>query len=161
MRIAADGFVHVGDGDPVRTPGAHDPDLDPLPEGEALSYFLSHAFPGVRRVVRSLSVQDRIALHHALWIDSVTDRMAIVDRIWRGITRPAAFRPSGDPPHLVQVVTYEGGWAYPLYATESGTTRVLPLGGLPTDRLDPAAREAPRIALGGDGAKERGRRPSA
>ncbi len=146
MRICSDGFVDCSSGDKVRTPGKHDERIEPLPEREALSFLLSHAFLGPRRIVRRLTVRERSALRHAMWTESVGERMSIVDRIWRGITEPETPLREGEPPHLVQVVVYGKKWAYPLYLNNN-TMRVLPQGGLPLRDLEKAAGEAPRIDL--------------
>ena len=84
MRIAADGYIDVSDGRRVRTPGNHNSDVEPVPEAQALSFLLSHAFPGHRRIVRTLTLAERKKIRMALWADSVAKRMSIVDRIWRG-----------------------------------------------------------------------------
>src|SRR5210317_817066 len=47
MRVAADGYIDIRDGRRVRTPGIHtEVSVDPMPEAEALSFLLSHSFPG-------------------------------------------------------------------------------------------------------------------
>ena len=38
MRVATDGYIDIGDGQQVRTPGYHDHTIEPVPEAEALSY---------------------------------------------------------------------------------------------------------------------------
>jgi hypothetical protein len=128
MRIAADGYIDLSDGRRVRTPGLHERTLDPVPEGEALSFLLSHSFPGHRRIVRTLSVEACKRIRLALWADSVSERMALVDRVWRSITEsiPAPIDPS--EPQLVQVIRYQR-WAYPLYL-DGDVTRVIPSGGM-------------------------------
>lgn len=130
LRIAADGFMDLSDRRRVKTPGTRDSGTDPMPEGEALAFLLSHSFPGHRRIVRPLSVNDRKNLRLALWADSVQVRMAYVDRVWRNITEPVL--PPSDPnkPQLVQVIHYGGVWAYPLYLDRE-VTRVIPHGGMP------------------------------
>ena len=129
MRIAADGYIDISDGRRVRTPGYHDGNVEPVPEAQALSFMLSHSFPGHRRLVRSLTLAERKKIRLAMWADSVSERMDIVDRIWRAITE--AVIPPTDPsnPELVQVVQL-GAWAYPVYL-DGPATRVVPLGGLP------------------------------
>ena len=129
LRIAADGFMDLSDRRRVRTPGTRDTGVDAMPVGEALSFLLSHSFPGHRRVVRPLSETDRKNIRLALWADSVQVRMTYVDRVWRNITDPLP--PPNDPsrPELVQVIQY-GVWAYPLYL-DGHVTRVIPHGGLP------------------------------
>lgn len=130
MRVAADGYIDLSDGRRVRTPGNYDHRLDPVPEEEAIAFLLSHNFRGHRRIVRPLSVQDRKRIRLALWADSVSERMTLVDRVWRGITE-AVMPPVGGSgePELVQVVRY-GNWAYPLYL-DGDSTRVIPLSGMP------------------------------
>ncbi len=130
MRVAADGYLDISDGRRVRTPGYHDHRLDPVPEEEAIAFLLSHNFRGHRRIVRPLSVQDRKRIRLALWADSVSERMTLVDRVWRSITE-AVMPPVGGngEPVLVQVVRY-GSWAYPLYL-DGDSTRVIPLSGMP------------------------------
>ena len=128
MRVSADGFIDVSDGRRVRTPGNHRSEVEPLPESEALSFLLSHSFPGHRRVIRGLSSRDCRLMRMAGWADSVSERMALVDRVWRSITEPVS-APLSDGPELVQVVQL-GGWAYPIHL-EGTVTRVLPLGGVP------------------------------
>lgn len=129
MRIAADGFIDISDGRRVRTPGYHDNGVEPVAEAQALSFLLSHSFPGHRRIVRTLSIAERKKIRLAQWADSVSERMSIVDRIWRAITEPAL--PPVDPnkPELVQVVQL-GAWAYPVYL-DGPATRVMPEGGMP------------------------------
>ena len=129
MRIAADGFIDITDGRRIRTPGNHDHQLEPVPEEEAIAFLLSHSFRGHRRVVRPLTLQERKRIRLALWADSVSERMSLVDRIWRSITEaspPPA--PTGEP-QLAQIVRY-GDWAYPLYF-DGDVTRVIPLSGMP------------------------------
>ena len=130
MRVAADGYLDISDGRRVRTPGYHDHRLDPVPEEEAIAFLLSHNFRGHRRIVRPLSVQDRKRIRLALWADSVSERMTLVDRVWRSITE-AVMPPvgSGGEPQLVQVIRH-GNWAYPLYL-DGDSTRVIPLSGMP------------------------------
>ena len=129
MRVAADGYIDLRDPRRVRTPGLYreDESVEPVPEAEALSFLLSHSFPGHRRIIRQMNVEERKRIRLALWADSVSARMALVDRIWRSITEPVS--PPSDPgkPQLVQVVQFEG-WLYPVYL-DGSTTRVLPRGG--------------------------------
>ena len=130
MRIAADGYIDLTDSRRVRTPGYHDHRLDPVPEEEAVAFLLSHNFRSHRRIVRPLSLEDRKRIRLALWADSVSERMTLVDRVWRSITEPVMPPVGGSgEPHLVQVVRY-GSWAYPLYL-DGESTRVIPLGGTP------------------------------
>jgi len=124
MRIATDGYIDLSDTRHVRTPGVHTESVDPVPEGEALAFLLSHAFPGHRRVVRPLSIEERRRIRLALWADSVSERMALVDRVWRAITVavPPPKRP--DEPELIQVIICRER-SYPLYL-EGNCTRVIP-----------------------------------
>ena len=133
MRIAADGFIDISDGRRVRTPGSHDTNVEPVPEAQALSFLLSHSFPGHRRLVRSLTLAERKKIRLALWADSVSERMHIVDRIWRAITEPVL--PPNDPekPELIQVVQL-GAWAYPVHL-DGPATAVIPLGGMPASEV--------------------------
>ncbi|MCG6956626.1 MAG: hypothetical protein LJF04_11620 [Gemmatimonadetes bacterium] len=64
----------------------------------------------------------------AAWATSVSERMSLVDRVWRSITEPIP-APKGPQSELVQVVQV-GGWGYPLYL-EGNVTRVQPPGGVP------------------------------
>jgi hypothetical protein len=129
MRVSADGYIDLRV-TKVRTPGdpTHDQDLDPVPEGEAIAFLLSHSFRGHRRVVRPLSVQDRKRIRLALWADSVSERMTLVDRVWRTITEAVAV-PAAKGPYLAQLIRY-GQWVYPLYF-DGDVTRVIPLSGTP------------------------------
>jgi len=117
----------------VRTPGLYTDDVDPMPEGEALAFLLSHSFPGHRRLVRGMSVDHRRRIRLAAWADSVSERMALVDRIWRAITEPVLPPANPGEPELIQVVQLEG-WAYPLHL-DGSVTRVLPPGGIPVGEL--------------------------
>ena len=128
MRVAADGYIDLSDSRRVRTPGYHDHGLEPVPEEEAIAFLLSHSFRGHRRVARSLSLAERKRIRLALWADSVSERMTLVDRVWRAITEPVTVARS-DEPQLIQVLRC-GDWAYPLYV-DGDVTRVIPLGGLP------------------------------
>jgi hypothetical protein len=129
MRVAADGYIDLSDGRRVRTPGYHDHGLEPVPEGEAIAFLLSHSFRGHRRVVRGLSLQERKRIRLALWADSVSERMTLVDRVWRAITQPTSLSVYDGKPELIQVVRC-GDWAYPIYL-DGEVTRVIPLGGMP------------------------------
>jgi len=149
MKFSTDGYLDLRDSRRVRTPGYYiEQDVEPTPEGEALAFLFSHSFPGHRRVVRTLTVTDRKRLHMAVWADSVSERMALVDRVWRSITEPVAPPDSWERPHLIQVVTYGEDWAYPLYL-DGSVTRVLPLGGIPrpeAERLEATRTELTRSA---------------
>ena len=129
MRIAADGYIDLRDSRRVKTPGYHDHAVDPVPEEEAIAFLLSHSFRGHRRVIRPMSVEERKRIRLALWADSVSERMTLVDRVWRAITEPVTPPTGKTGPHLVQVIRY-GKWAYPLYI-DGDVTRVIPLSGTP------------------------------
>ena len=130
MRIAADGYIDLSDSYHVRTPGYYDHGLEPVPEGEAVAFLLSHSFRGHRRLIRSFSLVERKRIRLALWAESVSERMTLVDRVWRSITEPVAALAGTDlKPQLIQVVRYDD-WAYPLYL-DGDATRVIPLGGMP------------------------------
>jgi hypothetical protein len=135
MRVAADGYIDISDGRRVRTPGYHDHALEPVPEGEAIAFLLSHTFRGHRRIVRSLSLQERKRIRLALWADSVQERMSLVDRVWRSITERVDTPAYSGEPELVQVVRH-GAWAYPLYV-DGDCTRVIPHGGMPLADVSP------------------------
>ena len=139
LRIAADGFMDLSDKRRVKTPGTKDTGIEPMPEGEALSFLLSHSFPGHRRVVRPLSETDRKNLRLAMWADSVQVRMAYVDRVWRNITEPVLPPKNAGEPELVQVIHYGGVWAYPVYL-DGEVTRVIPHGGLPMPEVENLCR---------------------
>ena len=129
MRVAADGYLDLSNGQRVRTPGYHDHRLEPVPEGEAIAFLLSHSFRGHRKVVRPLSLEERKRIRLALWADSVSERMTLVDRVWRGMTEAVAPPVNANEPKLIQVVRH-GSWAYPLYL-DGDSTRVIPLSGMP------------------------------
>ena len=132
MRVAADGYIDCRDGRRVRTPGPSDVSVDPLPEAEAISFLLSHSFPGHRRIVRTMTEGERRQMRLAQWADSVAERMSLVDRVWRSITEPVP-APVTDTPKLLQVVQI-GRWAYPIHV-EGDVTRVLPPGGVPIGEI--------------------------
>jgi hypothetical protein len=129
MRVAADGYLDLSDGRRVKTPGYHDHRLEPVPEEEAIAFLLSHSFRGHRRIVRPLSLEERKRIRLALWADSVSERMTLVDRVWRSITEAVPTVLGGGEPKLLQVIRY-GSWAYPLYL-DGDSTRVIPLSGMP------------------------------
>ncbi len=135
MRVAADGYIDISDGRRVRTPGFHDHRVEPVPEGEAIAFLLSHNFRGHRRIVRALSVQERKRIRLALWADSVSERMSLVDRVWRSITERVDPPTAGSEPELIQVVQH-GSWAYPLHL-DGDCTRVIPHGGMPLADVSP------------------------
>jgi hypothetical protein len=160
MRIAADGYIDLRDGRRVRTPGYHDHGVEPVPEAEALSFLLSHSFPGHRRIARSMSIAERKRMRMAMWADSISERMTLMDRVWRGIIEPVSMPKNQDEPFLVQVVQYEH-WAYPIYL-DGSFTRVIPLGGIsiaevPPELLLRAGRSDGQLAVGpGSAAKAPG-----
>jgi hypothetical protein len=133
MRVAADGYIDCRDGRRVRTPGPSDVSVDPLPEAEAISFLLSHSFPGHRRIVRPMTEGERRQMRLAQWADSVAERMSLVDRVWRSITERIQPAPRPDQPYLVQIVQY-GSWAYPV-VLDGAVTRVLPHGGVPVGEV--------------------------
>lgn len=135
MRVSRDGFIDIRDQRRVRTPGAPHESVDPMPEAEALAFLLSHSFRGHRRIVRTLTLGERRMMRLAAWADSVSERMALVDRVWRAVTEPAATSSLGEAhPFVVQVVQV-GSWAYPI-CLDGDTTRVLPPGGIPIGSLE-------------------------
>ena len=129
MRVATDGYIDLRDPRRVKTPGYHDHGVEPVGEAEAVAFLLSHSFRGHRRIVRPLSIQDRKRIRLALWADSVSERMSLVDRVWRAITESVAIPMSTKGPQLLQLVRY-GEWVYPLYA-DGDVTRVIPVSGTP------------------------------
>ncbi len=133
MRVAADGYIDLRDSRRVRTPGYHDHGVDPVPEAEAIAFLLSHSFRGHRRVIRGMTVEERKRIRLALWADSVSERMTLVDRVWRAITEPVMPSPGEKGPELIQLIRY-GNWAYPLYI-DGDVTRVIPLSGTPLAEL--------------------------
>ena len=134
MRVATDGFIDVRDGRRVRTPGLSTDLVEPMPEGEALSFLLSHSFPGHRRIVRCLNVGERRSMQLAAWADSVSEKMALVDRVWRAITEPVLPPPDHREPQLVQIVQF-GSWSFPIYL-DGASTRVMPHGGVPVGEVE-------------------------
>ncbi|MGI9625545.1 MAG: hypothetical protein ACR2QM_01805 [Longimicrobiales bacterium] len=143
MRIAADGYIDLGDYR-VRTPGRHEERFDPLPMDEGLRFLFSHSFRGHRMVTRAPTAWELTYLRHGLWADSISDRMDHVDRVWRGMTQPAPAPFSLDKPQLIQVVEFQG-WSYPVHLTEFGTM-VLPEGGDPSSQFD-APKGVERVVL--------------
>lgn len=136
FRLCADGFIDLRDTRRVRTPGAFDSRVEPAGEAESISFLLSHAFPGHRRVVRPLSVADRRQIRLAMWADSVQERMNLADRVWRSITEPVPAPPEDAGPILIQVL-HHGNRSYPLYL-DGRVTRVIPPGGIPLENDAPA-----------------------
>ena len=134
MRISTDGFIDIRTHTKIRTPGFYEAEVDPMPEAEAIAFLLSHSFPGHRRIVRPLTAAERKRLKRASWAESVNERMNLVDRVWRDITTQVMAPNDPDTPELVQVVSVEGEWAYPIYLA-GVETRVLPTGGVPLREL--------------------------
>jgi len=132
MKISADGFIDVRDHSRIRTPGMHSEKVSPPPQGEALSFLLSHSFPGHRRMVRGLTSSERKQVRLARWARSVQERMALVDRIWRAVSEPV-LPPRSNEPEFLQVVECEG-WAFPIYL-DGASTRVIPEGGVPAGEI--------------------------
>lgn len=133
MRVATDGYIDIRDSRRVRTPGIHSESVDPMPEAEALAFLLSHSFPGHRRIVRSMKATERSRIQLAAWADSVSEKMSLLDRVWRAITEPVLPPEDREQPELLQVVQF-GHWAYPIYL-DGDVTRVLPAGGLTVGEL--------------------------
>ena len=134
MRIAPVGYIDLSDARHVRTPGLHTDTVEPVPEEEALAFLLSHSFSGHRRIARPLSVEERRRIRLAIWADSVSERMVLIDRVWRAITVPVS--PPKDPsePELVQIVVCRER-SYPLFL-EGSRTRAIP------DRVEAASASA-------------------
>lgn len=147
MRISTDGFIDVRDHRRVRTPGFFETNTDPMPEAEAVAFLLSHSFRGHRKIVRPMTSRERGKLRLASWAGSINERMALLDKVWRGITRevPPPMDPAG--PELVQIVRVDGDWAYPIYL-DGEETRVVPTGGVPISELK-RQLGAPLLDLGG------------
>jgi hypothetical protein len=146
MRISTDGYIDVRDQRRVRTPGYFEAEVDPMPEGDAMAFLLSHSFPGHRRIVRPMTPRERRKLRRASWADSINERMSLLDQVWRGITRAVASPRNPEKPELVQVVRMDREWAYPLYL-DGAETRVLPAGGVPLGKLE-MELGAPLLDLG-------------
>ena len=128
MKIHADGYIDLRSTRKIHTPGLAEA-VEPSPENEAVQFLLSHAFPGHRKVVRRLTEAHRRRIRLARWADSVSERMGLVDRVWRDITEPVLAPREMDAPELIQVLRY-GAREYPLYL-DGGVTRVIPPGGVP------------------------------
>jgi hypothetical protein len=135
MRISADGFIDVRDHRRVRTPGYFEAKVEPMPEGEAINFLLSHSFPGHRKIVRGMTARERRKLRRASWADSINERMTLLDQVWRGMTRAVPPPRGSEEAELVQVVRVDGEWCYPVYL-DGEETRVLPTGGIPLGRLE-------------------------
>ena len=134
MRISTDGFIDVRDHRRVRTPGAYEVEMDPMPEAEAVAFLLSHSFRGHRRIVRPMTLRERRKLRRASWADSINERMSLMDQVWRGITKAVPPPRGAHAPELVQVVRIDEDWAFPIYL-DGDETRVLPTGGVPLGEL--------------------------
>jgi hypothetical protein len=147
-RISNDGFVDLRDTRRVRTPGRPERNVPPVPEAQALSFLLSHSFPGHRRIVRQMNETERRMIQLALWADSVNERMTLIDRVWRSITEPVD--PPRDPrtPERIQVVHQGAGWAFPIYL-DGEVTRVLPHGGVLAAEIEtgPVESGAPDLKI--------------
>ena len=135
MRISADGFIDLRERPKIRTPGNHEVRAEPMPDTEALAYLLSHSFPGHRQIVRPLTARERASLRIASWADSVSERMSLLDKVWRGVTKPVPSPEDPSTPKLIQVVRVDGDWAFPVYL-DGSDTRVLPTGGMPISELN-------------------------
>ena len=134
MRISTDGFIDVRDHRRVRTPGAFEVELDPMPEAEAVAFLLSHSFRGHRRIVRPMTARERRKLRRASWADSINERMSLLDQVWRGITKAVPPPRKASEPELVQIVRIDDEWSFPIYL-DGDETRVLPTGGVPLGEL--------------------------
>lgn len=145
MRICSDGLILFDEPRRLRMPGPYESAVDPMPEEEAVSFLLSHTFPGRRRIVRPLTPRERRLIRLATWASSVNERMALLDPVWRAITTPVDVPDDASHPVLIQVVEYRGRWAYPLYAKD-GTTVVRPAGGTAAKELN-GQRRAERVEL--------------
>lgn len=88
-------------------------------------------------MARAMDVSDRKQIQLAMWAESVSERMAMVDRVWRRISEPVPTPRNPERPKLIQVVRYGNAWAYPLYL-DGAVTRVLPHGGVPVPMKDKA-----------------------
>ncbi len=117
-----------------------------MPLGEALDFLLSHSFPGHRRLVRPPNSRECSRLHAAVWADSIGERMALVDRVWRSITEAVQAPSDPDKPKLVQVVRFKE-WVYPLYL-DGEATRVLPAAGLAKSKFNGNSNGAPHLDVG-------------
>jgi hypothetical protein len=134
MRISADGFIDLRQHPRIKTPGFYEIKAEPMPEAEAMAFLLSHSFPGHRKVVRPLTARERARLRMASWADSINERMSLLDKVWRGITKPVPSPVDPSTPQLVQIVRVDGDWAFPIYL-DGDETRVLPTGGMPLSEL--------------------------
>ena len=105
-----------------------------MPETEAVAFLLSHSFPGHRKIVRALTSRERARLRMASWADSINERMSLLDKVWRGMTRAVPSPLDPTTPELIQIVRVDGEWAYPIYL-DGDETRVLPTGGMPLSEL--------------------------
>ena len=134
MRLRTDGYIDLRDPRRVVTPGTFDPEVEPYPEAEAVAFLLTHSFPGHRKIVRPLTRSHRSRIRLASFADTVAERMALVDRVWRQITEQVL--PPRDPstPQLLQVVQY-GERAWPIYL-DGAVTRAIPTEGILSDQIE-------------------------
>ncbi len=105
------------------------------------------ATPGTGASSGPSSQRERMRLKRASWADSVSERMGLLDQVWRGITIPVPPPRAYGEAELVQIVRVEGEWAYPIYLTGE-ETRVLPTGGIPISELK-RKLGGPLLDLGG------------
>jgi hypothetical protein len=146
MKISTDGYLDLRDRRRVVTPGRNDRVTEPMPLGEALDFLLSHSFPGHRRLVRPPNSRECSRLHTAVWADSIGERMALVDRVWRAITEAVQSPSNTDKPTLIQVVRFKE-WVYPLYL-DGEATRVLPAAGLSKSKFNGKSNGVPHLDVG-------------
>jgi hypothetical protein len=135
MRICTDGFMDLRDQRRVRMPGDHKINVEPMPTRQALQFLLSHTFPGHRQVARPLTDAHRTRLRLAMWAGSVSERMAMVDRVWREITEPATAPANLTDAHLIQILRVGSDWEFQVYLS-GDSTRVIPPGGEASWRID-------------------------
>jgi hypothetical protein len=138
MRICTDGYLDLRDQKYVRMPGLYEPDVEPMSTRDAVAFLLSHTFPGHRRVTRTLTTTHRTRLRLASWSDSVSERMGMVDRVWREITEPADSPADPSTPEMAQVLHIGHDWAYLLYFV-GDSTRVVPKGGVGAWEVKPTS----------------------
>lgn len=128
MRICADGYLDLNTTLRVVMPGDHRTEVEPLPLREAMDFLLSHTFKGHRKINRRMTETHRSRLRLAMWADSVGNRMAMVDRVWREITEPIHTTHDPSEPRMIQLVQVGTDWQYSLYLVGE-ETRVIPPGG--------------------------------
>lgn len=140
MRLGTDGYIDLRDPRRVVTPGQFDPaEVEPLPEEDSVAFLLTHSFPGHRKIVRPLTREHRKRIRMASWAETVAERMAIVDRVWRQITEQVLPPADSTTPQLLQVVVC-GARSWPIYL-HGAVTRAIPSEGLPADaETDPSLR---------------------